>query len=44
MGHSSVAFTIDRYGHLLPGSLAENAAKLDAYLDARRAHNRAHEN
>jgi integrase len=32
MGHSSVAFTYDRYGHLLPGSTAENAAKLDAYL------------
>ena len=32
MGHSSVAFTYDRYGHLLPDSLAENAAKLDAFL------------
>jgi len=32
MGHASVAFTYDRYGHLLPGSHAENAAKLDTYL------------
>jgi integrase len=38
MGHSSVAFTYDRYGHLLPDSLAENAAKLDAYLARARAH------
>jgi integrase len=42
MGHSSVAFTIDRYGHLLPDSLAENAAKLNAYLAGARAHSRAH--
>jgi integrase len=42
MGHSSVAFTYDRYGHLLPDSLAENAAKLDAYLARARAHSGAH--
>jgi integrase len=43
MGHSSVAFTYDRYGHLLPGSTAENAAKLDAYLARARSHSRSHE-
>jgi len=31
MGHSSI--TIDRYGHLFPGSEAEAAGLLDAYLD-----------
>lgn len=41
MGHSSVAFTYDRYGHLLPDSLAENGAKLDASLARARAHGRA---
>lgn len=34
MGHSSVAFTLDRYGHLLPGAEHEAAALLDTYLDA----------
>ena len=33
MGHSSVTITIDRYGHLLPGSEEATAAKLDAYLE-----------
>jgi hypothetical protein len=32
MGHSSVAITLDRYGHLLPGNEDEAAAQLDAYL------------
>ncbi len=32
MGHSSVAITLDRYGHLMPGSEAEAAGLLDAYL------------
>ena len=32
MGHSSVTITFDRYGHLMPGSEAEAAALLDAYL------------
>lgn len=32
MGHASVAFTIDRYGHLLPDTHAEQAALLDAFL------------
>ncbi len=41
MGHSSITITIDRYGHLLPGSEQELAAKVDAYLDraASRARN-----
>jgi len=34
MGHSSISITFDRYGHLLPGSEAEAAAALDAYLAA----------
>jgi integrase len=42
MGHSSVAFTYDRYGHLLPDSLAENTAKLNAYLARARTHSRPH--
>jgi len=33
MGHASVAFTIDHYGHLLPDSHAERGAQLDAFLD-----------
>jgi integrase len=32
MGHSSVAITLDRYGHLMPGNEAEAASLLDAYL------------
>ena len=34
LGHSSVAITFDRYGHLMPGSEAEAAGLLDAYLEA----------
>jgi integrase len=30
MGHASVTITLDRYGHLLPGSEDEAAALLDA--------------
>lgn len=33
LGHASITTTIDRYGHLLPGSLSEAATLLDAYLD-----------
>ncbi len=33
MDETSVAFTIDRYGHLLPDSHAERGAQLDAFLD-----------
>jgi integrase len=32
MGHSSVTITLDRYGHLMPGSEDEAAGLLDAYL------------
>ena len=32
MGHSSITITLDRYGHLLPGSIAEVATLLDAFL------------
>jgi integrase len=34
MGHSTVSFTMDRYGHLMPGNEDEAAGLLDAYLDA----------
>ena len=33
MGHSSVTITLDRYGHLFPGSEDEAAGLLDAYLE-----------
>jgi len=32
MGHSSITVTIDRYGHLFPGSRQRSAAMLDDYL------------
>jgi hypothetical protein len=32
MGHASVAITLDRYGHLMPGDEEEAADLLDAYL------------
>ena len=32
MGHSSIKVTFDLYGHLFPGSEAEAAGLLDAYL------------
>jgi hypothetical protein len=32
MGHSSITVTLDRYGHLFPGSDQEAADLLDAYL------------
>ncbi len=34
MGHSSITVTFDLYGHLMPGTEAEGAALLDAYLGA----------
>ena len=40
MGHASITVTLDLYGHLFPGTAAEQAAKLDSYLelaDTRRA-------
>ncbi len=33
MGHTSVTITLDRYGHLFPGSENEAADLLDAYLE-----------
>jgi integrase len=33
MGHSSITITLDRYGHLLPGSEEEAAGLFDAYLE-----------
>ena len=33
MGHSSITITLDRYGHLMPGSEDEAAELLDAYLE-----------
>jgi integrase len=33
MGHSSITITLDRYGHLMPGSEDEPAELLDAYLE-----------
>jgi integrase len=35
MGHASITVTFDLYGHLMPGSEAEGAALLDAYLNGR---------
>jgi integrase len=37
MGHANISITLDRYGHLMPGSEAEAAGLLDAYLDRARA-------
>jgi hypothetical protein len=36
MGHASITITLDRYGHLMPGSEAEAAGLLGSYLDVRR--------
>lgn len=33
MGHSSVAITLDRYGHLMPGGEEEAATRIDSYLE-----------
>ena len=33
MGHSSITVTLDRYGHLMPGSEAEAAGMVEAYLE-----------
>jgi integrase len=32
MGHASIAITLDRYGHLLPGHEGEAAQLLDSWL------------
>ncbi len=36
MGHANISITLDRYGHLMPGSEEEAAGLLNAYLDAQR--------
>jgi integrase len=33
MGHATISITLDRYGHLMPGSEEEAAGLLDAYLE-----------
>jgi integrase len=33
MGHASITITLDRYGHLMPGSENEAAGLLDVYLE-----------
>jgi hypothetical protein len=33
MGHASIAITLDRYGHLFPGSEGEAAKLVDEYLE-----------
>jgi hypothetical protein len=33
MGHATIATTMDKYGHLMPGDESEAAGLLDAYLD-----------
>ena len=35
MGHSSITITLDRYGHLMPGSEGEAIRLLDAYIERR---------
>ena len=36
MGHANISITLDRYGHLMPGSEAEAAGLFDAYLSQER--------
>jgi hypothetical protein len=43
MGHSSIDVTFDLYGHLMPGSEAEAASLLEAYLQRKRTDMRAGE-
>jgi integrase len=42
MGHANIATTYDKYGHLLPGSEDEAAARLDAYFAQTAARAAAH--
>ncbi len=37
MGHASITVTLDRYGHLMPGSEDEAGGLLDEYLTAQLA-------
>ena len=32
LGHAPIIITLDRYGHLMPGSIAEATSLLDSYL------------
>jgi integrase len=32
MGHATITITLDRYGHLMPGSEVEARSLLDTYL------------
>ena len=34
IGHASISITMDRYGHLMPGSEAEAAERLSAYIES----------
>ena len=36
VGHANISITLDRYGHLMPGTEAEAVQLLDAYLSAHR--------
>lgn len=36
MGHANISITLDRYGHLMPGSEAEAADLLDTFLAEQR--------
>ena len=36
MGHAKIGITLDRYGHLMPGSEEEAASLPDSYLEGRR--------
>jgi integrase len=36
IGHASISITMDRYGHLMPGSEEEAAGRLDRFLSAPR--------
>ena len=36
MGHANISITMERYGHLMPGSEGEAAELLSTYLDAQR--------
>lgn len=36
MGHANISITLDRYGHLMPGSEAEAGEMLDSYLARRK--------
>jgi len=36
MGHTTISITLDRYGHLMPGSEEEAAGMLDTYLTTQR--------